>query len=325
MPSVKKPRDGSLGFYPKVRAARIYPVLSTYPKEDKPKVLGFAGYKVSMLHAIVVDSKKTSTSAGQEISVPVTVLECPPLKVIGLRAYQNTVHGLSVFTESLGNDLPKELERKMQIIGHKPEEKLNNIEKNIEKISKIRLIVCTQPKLTGIEKKKPEVFELEVGGKSMKEVFDFAKPLIGKEIKADDITKEGELVDVIAVTKGKGTAGPVERFGIRVQNRKAGKKRRHVGSLGQERPGRVRWTVAMAGQMGFGVRTELNKRVLKIGEKGDDITPKAGFVNYGKVKESYLLLQGSVPGGKKRLVMLRPAIRPSKLKFYLPEIKEIVK
>ena len=325
MPGIKTPRHGSLGFYPRTRAVRIYPALTTYPKEDKPKVLGFAGYKTAMLHAIVVDSKKTSLTSGQEVSVPITVLECPPIKVAGIRAYKNTVNGLAVFTEALTKDITKELERKINVSGFKTEEKLAQIEKNLDKISKIRLIVCTQPKLTGIEKKTPEIFELEVGGSVIKEVFDFAKNMLGKDVSVKDVTKEGELVDVIAVTKGKGMSGPVKRFGIRIQVRKAGKKRRHTGTLGQERPGKVRHTVPMAGQLGFFTRTELNKRVLKIGERGEEITPQQGFKHYGKLKDNYLLLEGSIPGGSKRLVLFRPSIRPQKLKFYLPEIKEIVK
>lgn len=204
MPGIKKPRYGSLGYSPRIRAARIYPALTTYHAEDKPKVMGFAGYKAAMLHAIVVDSKKTSITSGQEISIPITVLECPPLKAIGIRAYQNTVAGLKVFTDALAKDLPKELERKIIIAGFKTDEKLADMEKNLEKISKIRMIVCTQPRLSGIEKKTPEIFELEVGGKDIKDVFNFAKALIGKNITAKDVTNEGELVDVLAVTKGKG-------------------------------------------------------------------------------------------------------------------------
>ncbi len=325
MPGIKKPREGSLAFYPRKRAARIYPAITSYPEVEKPKVLGFAGYKVAMLHAIVVDNIKGSPSFGQEISIPVTVLDCPPLKTIGIRAYQNTVKGLKVFTEALAKDLPKELERKIKLANFKTEEKLGDMEKNLDKISKLRLIVSTQPRLSGIGKKTPEIFEVEVGGKDIKEKFDFAKNLLGKEISVKDITREGELVDVIAVTKGKGTAGPVKRFGVKIQVRKAHTKRRHVGSLGQERPGKVRHTVPMAGQLGFFTRTEVNKRVLKIGEKGEEINPKSGFNRYGIVKGNYALLQGSIPGEKKRLVLIRPAIRPSRLKFYLPEIKEIVK
>jgi large subunit ribosomal protein L3 len=160
--------------------------------------------------------------------------------------------------------------------------------------------------LSGFGKKTPEVFEVGIGGKDVKEKLEFAKTLLGKEINVSDVVREGEFVDTIAITKGKGTAGPVERFGVKIQSRHAKQKRRHVGSLGQERPGKVRYTVPMAGQLGFGRRTELNKKVLKIG-KG--ISPKGGFKRYGIVKGSYLVIEGSVPGSKKRLVMVRPALR----------------
>ena len=107
MPQVKKPRKGSLQFHPRVRAKRLYQSISTYPVTDKPKVLAFAGYKSSMLHAIVVDGSKGSPTFGQEISVPVTVLDCPPLKVIGIRAYKKTDKGLKVLKEAIMKDLPK--------------------------------------------------------------------------------------------------------------------------------------------------------------------------------------------------------------------------
>lgn len=323
MPEVKKPREGSKGYWPKKRSSRIYPTLTTFPESDKPKVMGFAGYKSGMLHAIVFDNRKGSLTFGQEVSTPVTVMDCPPLKVIGIRAYVNSVDGLKVSSEALIKDLPKDLSRKLKVGNFKTEEKLAEMEKNVGNISKTRLVVVTQPRLSGVRKKTPEVFEIEIGGKNSKENFDYAKSLLSKDISAKDFTREGELVDVVAVTKGKGTQGPVKRFGVKIQVRHAKKKLRHVGSLGQERPGKVRYTAPMAGQMGFWRRTDLNKRVLKIGD--DEITPKNGFTRYGVVKSNYILLEGSVPGSKKRLVMMRPAIRPTKIKFYLPEIREIVK
>lgn len=323
MPEVRKPREGSKGYWPKKRSSRIYPSLTAYPESDKPKVMGFAGYKASMLHAIVFDNRKGSLTFGQEVSTPVTVIDCPPLKVLGIRTYQNSFDGLKVLAEAVVKDLPKDLSRKMKVGNFKTEEKLAGIEKNVDKISKVRLIISTQPRLSGVRKKTPEVFELEVGGKDAKEKFEYAKSLLNKEITAQDFVREGELVDVVAVTKGKGTQGPVKRFGVKIQVRHAKKKLRHIGSLGQERPGKVRTTVPMAGQMGFWRRTDLNKRVLKIGD--GDITPKSGFTGYGVVKSNYILLEGSVPGSRKRLVMLRPAVRPLKLKFNLSEIREIVK
>lgn len=326
MPDIKRPRRGSLAFYPRKRAFRIYPQLTTYPEEEKPRVLAFAGYKVGMLHAILLDTRKGSATAGQEIAAPITVLDCPPIKILAIRTYENTVQGLKIFAEVWARELPKDLERKVKVKVKNTEEKLKSIENNLNKISRIRLIVSTQPRLSGVRKKTPEVFEIEVGGKDVKEKFDFCKNLLGKEIKAADVFKEGEIIDVIAVTKGKGTAGVVKRFGVKIQSRHAKKKRRHIGSLGQERPGKVRpATVPMAGQLGFQTRTELNKRILKIGEKGEEITPKSGFVRYGIVKNNYILIEGSTPGSKKRLIMIRPTIRPRKVKILVPEIKNIVK
>lgn len=323
MAGKRRPRRGSLAFYPRKRAKRIYPVVTVYPETDKPKVLGFAGYKVGCSHAILVDTKKTSMTSGQEIAVPITILDCPPLKVSGLRVYQSTVNGLRALNEAWAKDLPKDLERKVKIKTTDTEKRLSEIEKDLGKISKVRAIVCTQPRLSGVGKKKPELFELEIGGKDVKEKIDFSKQLLGKEINVKDVMKEGELVDVIAVTKGKGTAGPVKRFGVRIQDRHAKKKKRHIGTLGPQTPRKVRWTVPMAGQLGFQTRTELNKRVLKISE-GKEINPKAGFKRYGIIKSNYMALEGSVPGSKKRLVMLRSSIRPSRLKFLVPEIRKIV-
>jgi large subunit ribosomal protein L3 len=69
------------------------------------------------------------------------------------------------------------------------------------------------------------------------------------------------------------------------------------------------WTVPQSGQMGYHQRTEFNKRVLKIGSNGEEITPSGGFVHYGEIKNDYIILRGSTPGPQKRLVLLRQATR----------------
>jgi len=323
MPEIKKPREGSLAFYPRKRAARIYPNIDTYPSVDKTIPLAFAAYKVGMGHIIALDNRKNSPTYGLQISIPITILEAPFLKVIGVRFYQKTIKGLKALTEIYAKELPKELERKTKIKSNYSEQKLEEIKKMAEKISSVRLIVATQQKRSGIGKKKPEVFEIEVGGKSIKEKIDYALSLLGKEISPNEVFKEGEIVDVIAVTKGKGTQGPVKRFGVKIQVRKAKEKRRHIGSLGQERPGKVRWSVPMAGQMGFQTRTELNKRIIKIGD-GKEINIKSGFKRYGIIKSNFIILEGSVPGSKKRLIMLRKAIRSKEYAILPYEIKSIV-
>ncbi len=75
--------------------------------------------------------------------------------------------------------------------------------------------------------------------------------------------------------------------------------------------------------MGYHQRTEYNKRVLKIGEKGEEITPNGGFVRYGDVRNEYVVLHGSIPGPTKRLVRFRDAVRFHGVKVEKPEITYI--
>jgi large subunit ribosomal protein L3 len=82
-----------------------------------------------------------------------------------------------------------------------------------------------------------------------------------------------------------------------------------IGTLGPKRPGYVRPTVPQSGQQGYHQRTEFNKRVLKIGENGSEVTPKGGFLHYGEVSNPYMLIHGSIPGPAKRLIRLRDPIR----------------
>src|ERR1700730_18397260 len=86
-----RPRRGSLGFSPRVRSARPVPRIRSWPPGPKqPQLEGFAGYKVGMTHAFIVDYRKRSTTAGQEVSVPVTVVEVPPIRVVAARIYHRT-------------------------------------------------------------------------------------------------------------------------------------------------------------------------------------------------------------------------------------------
>ncbi len=317
-----KPRAGSMAFYPRVRARRIYPRIN-FPKSEKVKPLAFAGYKVGMVHVIAKDPVQTSLSYNEDIALPATIIEVPPLLVVGIRVYEKTTKGLKVFSEVWTKNLPPEIKRKIKTLNpHDIDKKLKEIENSLDKIEKVRLIVATQPKISGVRKKKPEVFEIEVGGNA-KDAWEYAKQKLGKELDISEVFEEGVLVDVIGITKGKGTAGPVKRFGVKIQTRKAKKKRRHVGTLGSENPAKVLYTVPQAGQLGFQQRTEYNKRILKIGN-GQEINPKSGHHKYGLVRTKYVLIHGSVPGPKKRLIILREAIRPHKLKKVIYPIKEVV-
>ena len=195
-----------------------------------------------------------------------------------------------------------------------PEEAFSLMEKALAegRLAEVRAIVATQPRLvSGVPKKKPDIMEIKIGGGSLREQLDYAKEMLGREVPITEVFKEGQLVDVIAVTKGKGWQGAVKRWGIKILPRKTRKGRRRVGALGPWHPARVLYTVPRPGQMGYHQRTERNKRILKIGFNGEEVTPKGGFLRYGVIRNAYVMLKGSVPGPAKRLIRLRYPARPT--------------
>ncbi len=308
MSKTTKPRSGSLAFSPRVRARRIYPRINSWPESKEVKPLLFAGYKAGMTHIIAVDKNKNSPTYERTITIPVTIIEVPPLVVFGIRLYKQTPYGKKVLTEVHTDKFDKNLARKMKLPKKKKED--NKIDDKIGDINEVRLLVHTKPPF----KKKPEVFEIKVGG-DPKNALAYAKEKLGKEITIDEVFKEGDYIDVISVTKGKGVQGPVKRWGIKIQYRKAHGFRRHVGSMGPWHPARMMWRIPQSGQTGFHVRTEVNKVLVKVGKDGKEITPAGGIPHYGVIKGRYILISGSVPGPRKRLIMLRSALRPPEKKM----------
>ncbi len=312
-----RPRRGSLGFSPRKRAKSIIPRIRSWPECGEVRVQGFAGYKAGMTHVVMVDDRKNSMTYGEEIVVPVTVLETPPMKVAGVRVYKKTQYGLKIAGEVWTDKLDSYLGRRIQL--PKKSSDVDKLKKVLEEdgIAEVRVITYTQPYLiSGVPKKVPDVMEQKVGG-NVEDALDYAISKLGKDITISEVFKEGALIDVIAVTKGKGFEGPVKRWGVITLDAKHARssKHRRVGTLGPWNPHRVRWTVPQAGQMGFHQRTEYNKRIIKIGENGEEVTPDGGFVHYGVVRSHYVLVSGTVPGSVKRLVRMRDAIRPPKAQF----------
>ncbi|VUT23467.1 MAG: 50S ribosomal protein L3 [Candidatus Methanolliviera sp. GoM_asphalt] len=315
MPTKHRPRRGSLAFSPRKRAKSEIPRYGAWSSSDKVKLLGFSGYKVGMTHVIIKDDREYSPTKDEEIFVPVTVIETPNMKIAGIRAYKDTTYGLKPIGEVWTVNLDKELKRRVCAAKNQEksdEESFRRLEERTESISKVRAIAYTRPKsVSGVSKKIPEIMEIEIGGEEIGEILEYSKSLLGREIKVSEVLEEGEFVDVSAITRGKGFQGPVKRWGIMTQNEKQGRggKRRHIGNLGPWFPSRTRWTVPQAGQLGYQQRTEFNKEIISIGEDGGEIIPDGGFVHYGVVKNPYLLVKGSVPGPKKRLIRMRGAMR----------------
>lgn len=320
------PRHGSLAFLPRKRAAHIKGrVRHWLDHSEDINFLGFAGFKAGMTHIAYIEDQINSPYFGKELMKPVTLIEAPPLILIGIRVYREDDYGKYVLGELFTKEINNFLTRKINIPDFEKynfDEIKENLLNKINNTCEIRGIFQTQPYETSIPRKKPDIIEIKVNSnKDPVEEFNFALNYLGQEIRARDVLTEGELIDVIAITKGKGFQGPVKRFGIKILTRKNNKIKRAVACIGPWHPARVLYTVPRPGQMGFHQRTEYHKRIMLIGENEEEINPKGGLINYGKIKGDYLLVLGSVPGPKKRLIRLRKTIRPLKsFKVQSPEI-----
>lgn len=297
------PRRGSLQFWPRKRAKRPYARIRTWPQLDGTKLLGFMGYKAGMTHIITIDNYPHSLTKGQEISIPVTVIECPPLKIFSLRFYKKTTTGLQLISEVLSSKIDKELQRKIKVP--------KKTQKEPDSFDELRVAVYTQPKLTKTGKKKPELFEIGISG-NPQERLQYAKTLLDKDIKISDIFRESQHIDAHSVTIGKGFQGTVKRYGVPIRQHKAEKTKRGIATLGSWTPKRVQFSVAQPGKMGYHLRTDYNKLIIKISDKPSEINPKGGFLHYGLIKNDYILLKGSIPGPVKRAITLTEPVRPNK-------------
>ncbi|CAI9154164.1 unnamed protein product [Rangifer tarandus platyrhynchus] len=119
------------------------------------------------------------------------------------------------------------------------------------------------------------------------------------------MTHIDEMIDVIGVTKGKGYKGVTSRWHTKKLPRKTHRGLRKVACIGAWHPARVAFSVARAGQKGYHHRTEINKKIYKIGQgylikdgkliknnpstdydlSDKSINPLGGFVHYGEALE----------------------------------------
>ena len=306
-----RPRRGSLGFSPRSRSARPVPRIRSWPEGPKEPVLeGFAGYKVGMTHAFIVDYRKRSTTAGQEVSVPVTVVEVPPLRVAGARLYRTGPYGRRVVSEIWGPEPSEELARRIPV--HPGSDAARREAFGKTDGDEVRLIVHTQPHLlTGVPSKVAQIFEVRVAGEKFAERRAYAAEQVGKELALPQLASEGSFLDAVAVTKGKGFQGHIKRWGVKLQPRKNSKHRRMIGTLGPHNPSFITYRIPQAGQTGYHRRTAYNLRVLKIvaDPRAETMNPAGGFPHYGEVRAPVLVLHGSLPGPAKRLVRFRLPMR----------------
>jgi len=347
------PRHGSLAFRPMKRAKKLRAQARHFPKDnsaEKPHLTGFLGFKAGMTH-IIREVKRTNTKLPKDgVLEPVTIIETPAMVAVGIVGYRKTTTGYHAVTSIYAEHVTDEFKRryvknwskssKKQFAVHtenyndpKMQAKRKRQIKLMEnRCDVIRLVCHTQMKLVPLKQKKAEVMEIQINGGSIADKIKFGMGLFEKQIEVDSVFGQGECIDVVGITKGHGFNGVIKRYGVRHLPRKTHRGLRKVACIGAWHPARVSWTVARAGQMGFFKRTEVNKKIYRLGvgenknaktafdvtEK--DITPMGGFPHYGIVKNNFLMIKGTVPGIRRRVITLRKACFPSTTRVAQEEI-----
>ncbi|MFH0905878.1 MAG: 50S ribosomal protein L3 [archaeon] len=330
MAKKSKPRAGSMAFYPRVRAKSIIPKFSSFIdlKTADSKPLAFYAIKSKMTHIHAKNMHKNSSTYGQEVSYPVTIVESPDMKVIGARFYKlnSSVLGKSTIYEYVLRDnmVSKKIKGNLKSKKENKAKDANLWEKKKDLADSLVLICYVNYKATYAGQKKPVIVEIPLSGTYANQILYF-KEKLGKTISVDEVFNKDDYLDVKSITIGHGTEGPVTRFGVKIQRPKAQQAERHVGSVGPWHPATIMYTVARAGQHGFHNRTTFNKRILMMDSDFSKINPTGGFRSCGPIKNKYLLVYGVLPGPSKRVLALRKAVRPQRNSVEITDISYIYK
>merc|ERR1711879_740358 len=172
---------------------------------------------------------------------------------------------------------------------------------------------------------KANIKEIQINGGTTEQKVDFAINLFEKEVKVADVFSQDEMIDIIGSTRGHGYSGVVTRWGCTRLPRKSHRGLRKVACIGTWHPARVQFQVPRAGQDGYHHRTEINKKIYRIGKAAKDdpnsamtesdltekgITPMGGFSHYGEVTQDWIMLRGTLMGPRKRIITMRKSLLP---------------
>jgi large subunit ribosomal protein L3 len=170
-------------------------------------------------------------------------------------------------------------------------------------LRQLRRPMAGQLKKAGLELNPKVVREVRL------EAGESAKYEVGKVVKAQEVFKAGDVVDVVGVTKGKGYQGVIKRHKMAADTDTHGTHEffRHGGSIGcRLTPGRVHKGKRMTGHMGNVKCTASDLVVVKVLDN-----------------EGVVLVKGAVPGPTNGIVVLKGSTKNVK-KYIVPQVQKEV-
>lgn len=185
----------------------------------------------------------------KEIVEAVTIIETPPLKIVGVVGYVETPRGLRTLTTVWAEHLSDEVKRRFYKNWYKSKKKAftkyakkyseqnKDIDTELERIKKycqvVRVLVHTQIRKIKIRQKKAHLMEIQLNGGTIKDKVDWAKGHFEKDVEISSVFEQDEVIDIIGVTKGKGFEGVTHRWGTKKLPRKTHKGLRKVACIGK--------------------------------------------------------------------------------------------
>ncbi|KAG8990439.1 60S ribosomal protein L3 [Tulasnella sp. JGI-2019a] len=348
------PRHGSLGFLPRKRAARHRGRVKSFPKDDPKKPVHLTatmGFKAGMTHVVRDLDRPGSKMHKREVVEAVTIVEMPPIMIVGVVGYVETPRGLRSLTTVWASHLSDDLRRRFYKNWYRSKKKAftkyakkhaeetgKSMVRELERIRKyctvVRVLAHTQVRKTSLVQKKAHLMEIQLNGGSISDKVAYAQDLFEKPVEVKNVLEQDEVVDIIAVTKGHGFEGVTHRWGTKKLPRKTHKGLRKVACIGAWHPSKVMFSVARAGQNGFHHRVEMNKKIYRIGA-GDDkanattesdvtdktINPMGGFPHYGFIRNDFIMIKGSISGPKKRLITIRKSLYTHSSRTHLEKVQ----
>ncbi|KAI3359881.1 hypothetical protein L3Q82_014233, partial [Scortum barcoo] len=343
------PRHGHMGFLPHKRSKKHRGKVRTWPKDDSSQpvhLTAFLGYKAGMTHTLREVHRTGLKQSKREEVEAVTIIDTPPVIVVGVVGYIQTIRGLrslkTIFAEHLSDDCRRRFyknwykSKKKAFTKYSKKWQDETGKKQLDKdfalmkkyCSVIRVIVHSQMRLLPIKQKKAHIMEVQLNGGSISDKVDWAKERLEKAVPVSAVFCQDEMIDIIGITKGHGFKGVTSRWHTKKLPRKTHKGLRKVACIGAWHPARVAFTIARAGQKGYNHRTELNKKIYRIGRgvhiqdgkvirnnastnydsSQKTITPMGGFPHYGDVNNDFVMVKGCVVGAKKRILTLRKSL-----------------
>jgi len=194
---------------------------------------------------------------GKEVLESVTILECPPVVVVGVAGYIETPHGprclRTIFAEHLGEECRRRFYKnwhrsKKRAFVHASKRwqdrlgKLsirNDIARMKRYCTSIRVIVHSQMKMLNKSQKKADIMEVQVNGGTMVDKVNWAVKHLEKQIPVADVFAQNEMIDLIGATKGHGRKGVTARYHCKKLPRKTHKGLRKVACIGAWHPSRI--------------------------------------------------------------------------------------